>query len=376
MLRQVLATLVMTVEVFTGLLLIGNVLKEILGLLVQNQVPFTGVIKSVALLVPYSLGFSLPMGMLTATLLVFGRLGADQELTAVRAGGVSLVSLVMPVLALGFLASGVAAFANLELAPRCRVAYKELLYEMGVARPTAMLVEGRYITEFPGWTIYIGQRRGENEFADMLLHETRKEQLVRRIRARRAVVTVDAAARQAVFRLFDAEVFSRSGGLGVDASTGAQPASVPAAADLDWNMVFFAEIPVRLDFSGSQPLDAKPKISEMTFTQLRTELRELQRQHIDPTPVLYNLHRQVSFSFACFSFTLIGIPLGIRGHRRETSFGFFAAVVLTTLYYSFIILGQAWETRPQMYPHLIVWIPNFLFQGLGACLLWRANRGL
>lgn len=375
-LRQVLAALAMTVAVFTGLLLIGNVLKEILALLVQHQVPFAGVLRAVALLVPYALVFALPMGMLTATLLVFGRLSADQELTAVRAGGVSLVSLVTPVLWLGLAASGVAAFANLELAPRCRVAYKELLYELGVARPTAMLVEGRYITEFPGWTIYIGQRRSESEFADVLLHETRKEQLVRRIRARRAVVTVDPATRQAVFRLFDAEVYTRSAGLGGDAPAAGSVTNAAAASDLDWGMAIFGEIPVRLDFSGSQPLDAKPKLNEMTGTQLLAGLRELQRQHIDPTPVLVNLHRQVSFSFACFSFTLIGIPLGVRGHRRETSFGIAAALLLTALYYSFIILGQAWDTRSQMLPHLIVWAPNFLFQGIGAWLLWRANRGL
>lgn len=372
--RQVLATLAMTVAVFTGLFLIVNVLKDILPLLVSPQVPLASVFSVMSMLLPYGLVFALPIGLLTATLLVFGRLSADQELTAVRAGGVSLLALVTPVLWIGILASGLAAFANLELAPRSRVAAKELLYELGMTRPTALLVEGRYITEFPGWTLYIGRRRGENEFADVLLTETRKEQLVRRIRARRASVVVDAATREVVFRLFDAEVFTRAGGLAPGLPSGE---ATPTAAELDWGMAFFDEAPpVRLDLSGAHPLDAKPKYSEMTFTQLRAELRDLQRQDIDPTPVLVNLHRQVSFSFACFSFTLVGIPLGIRGHRRETSFGIAAALLLTAVYYSFIILGQALETSTHLFPHLLVWVPNFLFQGIGAWLLWRANRGL
>ncbi|MFM8470783.1 MAG: LptF/LptG family permease [Limisphaerales bacterium] len=372
--RQVVGTLAMTVAVFTGLFLIVNVLKDILPLLVSPQVPLASVFSVMAMLLPYGLVFALPIGLLTATLLVFGRLSADQELTAVRAGGVSLLTVVAPVLWLGVVASGLAAFANLELAPRCRVAAKELLYDLGVARPTALLVEGRYITEFPGWTIYIGRRRGENEFADVLLTETRKEQLVRRIRARRASVAVEAATRQAVFRLFDAEVFTRSGGLAPG-----QPASegTPTTAELDWGMAFFDEAPpVRLDLASAHPLEAKPKYSEMTAAQLRVERHDLQRQGVDPTPVLVNLHRQVSCSFACFSFTLVGIPLGIRGHRRETSFGIAAALLLTAVYYSFIILGQALETRSHLLPHLLVWVPNFLFQGIGAWLLWRANRGL
>ncbi|MEQ2010019.1 MAG: LptF/LptG family permease, partial [Limisphaerales bacterium] len=159
----------------------------------------------VAMLLPYGLVYALPIGLLTATLLVFGRLSADQELTAVRAGGVSLLALVTPVLWIGVVASGVATFASLELAPRCRVASKELIYELGLARPTALLVEQRYITEFPGWTIYIGRRKSDTEFENVLLYESRQEQLTQRIHARRATVTTDPAKREIIiFRLFEA----------------------------------------------------------------------------------------------------------------------------------------------------------------------------
>lgn len=376
--RQVLATLAMTVAVFTGLFLIVNVLKEVLPLLLNPQVPFLSVLWAVAMLLPFGLVFALPMGLLTATLLVFGRLSADQELTAVRAGGVSLLALVTPVLWIGVLAAGVSAFATLELAPRSRVAFKEMSYQLGLARPTALLVEQRYITEFTGWTIYIGRRRGDAEFENVLLYQSRQDQLAQRINARRARVTSDPATRQVILQLFDAEVFTKSIANVVAEPGPPAPVASPAPPGSgEWSMVFFDEAPpVRLDLSGSQPLGDKPKLNEMTARQLLAERDEQLRRGIDPTPVLVNLHRQVSFSFACVSFTLIGIPLGLRGHRRETSFGIAAALLLTAVYYSFIILGQSWETRPQMHPHLIVWAPNFLFQGLGAWLLWRANRGL
>ena len=149
--------------------------------------------------------------------------------------------------------------------------------------------------------------------------------------------------------------------------------------------------------AGSEP---RVRYSEMSFAQLRDRLSELERlarerqpalpegvvpapelrQQLDAIrneltmPVRIQMHRQVAFSFACIAFTLIGIPLGVRAHRRETSAGVALALILVLVYYGFIILGQSLQDQPHLSPHLILWLPNFLFQGVGAFLLWRVNR--
>ncbi len=384
LIRQVLVTLLMTVMVFTFVLMLGSVLKEILGLLVGGQASLGLVLQALGLLLPYVLVFALPMGMLTATLLVFGRFSADNELTAARASGISLLSLVTPILILSVLLAGLAAYINLDLAPRCRTAYKRLLAQSGLAQSASLIPERTYIKDYTNCIVYVGKVSGTN-LADVMIYEWRDNKVESYNRADTGVLQIDP--RQNVLTVVLSNAYS------VSVRDGN---SMPQPVPLGVVEFAFTNAPAKIARS-------RVDIADMSFQQLRNELRQLTEQiqssqPVDkaPTdelrekmrqlrsqkrpditlPVQVQLHRQVSFSFACIGFTLIGILLGIRAHRRETTFGIAVALMLVVVYYSFFILGQSLDTKPELAPHLILWIPNFLFQSIGVVLLWRANRGV
>ena len=115
--KQVIKNLIMTVFVLTMLFLIGNALKDVMLLVSSHQVPISVVAKSIFYLLPFVMVYVLPIAFLTSTLLVFGRLSADQELTAMRASGISLVSIIYPVIILSLFFSFGCAWINLDLGP-------------------------------------------------------------------------------------------------------------------------------------------------------------------------------------------------------------------------------------------------------------------
>ena len=376
---QVLVTLLLTVAVFTAVLLIGNALREILTLLASSHVSPLLMVKAILYLIPFVWVFALPMGMLTATLLVFGRFSADQELTAARASGVSLLSLIMPVLLLSLFCCTLSAWFNMELGPRCRVAYVKLIRDLRAEIVNAQLPEGRFIRDFPGYIFYVQKNNGgklENVMIYRLLNETNVDTT---LRAARGQLKPDRANNQLVLDLFDAH----------SVTVGEHGDAINS----------FPTLTLNLSLSSVTNQVYKPSISDMTFPQLRKELHDLEtlslpfgtnssaellaqlkilrKQQNDFTePVRVAMNREVSFSFACFGFTLVGIPLGIRVHRRETNIGIAIALGLVLVYYAFVMLGQSLAARPEFYPHLILWVPNFIFQAVGAVLLWRANKGI
>ena len=360
LLRQLSATVLLTVAVFTFLLLVGSVLNDVFELVASGKASMVVVGKALMLLVPFVLAFSLPIGLLTATLLLFGRLSADHELTALKASGISPLRLATPVLGFGSAMASVCAAFNLYLSPAARVEFKELRDGVLRTQGTRLLSDGRFIELGSRVTLYAQKVTGPKMSGVLIYGMTNwvtggRTNLIRNLDVYAPEGELLFDAQQRPFRL----KLQRVQGLYLSGS--------------EWQPLFldeyFYDIP---DFrSGAQQ---SPKITDMTLPELLAERRRVGRDGGPVTPITVQIHRNLSFSFACLGFAMVGMPLGVRAHRRETNIGIAIALALLAIYYSFLLIGSALDTRPQFHPELIVWIPTVLFIGTGTGLLWRLNR--
>jgi lipopolysaccharide export system permease protein len=89
---------------------------------------------------------------------------------------------------------------------------------------------------------------------------------------------------------------------------------------------------------------------------------------------LTEVNMRYSFSLACITFALVGIPLGITAQRRETSVGFALSLGVATCYIVFIIIAKHLNEDPKVYPYLLMWMPNVIFLLVGGWLFWKLSR--
>jgi lipopolysaccharide export system permease protein len=385
--------MLLTVAVFAFVVVLMNVLQGVLPLIFSGHVSLWLACKAIGLLLPFACVYALPMGFITATLLVFGRFSADQELTAARAGGISLLALIAPVLVLSLVCCALSAWFNMDLGPRSRVAFKGMRTEMMAGLVSGELPAGKFIRDFPGYIMFAEKNIG-GELQKLVIYKLKDEtNIVGEIQAARGRLN----SKTRVMDLEDAHFiyFDPHGNLITSLKTYSYD----------------------LKFSSQTNQEEAVSVSDMTFLQLRQELGRVQQRKFstladsntlvqvralglspatnaapaanatllhdasrmnaqEAEEIRVIMNRQVAFSFACFGFTLVGIPLGIRVHRRETNVGIAIALMLVVVFYAFVMLGESLSGHPELSPHLIVWIPVFLFQAVGGALLWRANRGI
>ncbi len=362
--KELLLVSFTTIGVLTFLLVLVNVFKDVFDLLLNTEVSLMLILKLVFLLIPWTLTYTLPWGLLIAVLLVFGRLSQDRELLAMKASGIGLAPLIAPAIWLAILFSFISFFVNSFIAPQCRLAFKEIGSEVVTSNPISFFTPGQPIDRFPGFRFYIGSRTG-NQVEDVFLWQLNDAgQVIRSIRADRGEIRVDALQQNLVLHLYQVRQEDRPGAASGDVSkvqAGGRAREMPLV------------IPFK-DVVGK--VKQKRGIGVSTINEITKDLfytTAIQEKSMISS-MLTEIQKRIAFSFSCLTFVLVGVPLAIQTGRRETSVGVAMSLGVVIAYYFIVVLAEALKSNANVYPEIIIWAPNLIFQTLGFIMIWRVNQ--
>ena len=371
--RNVLGSCLAAVGLFAFVLMLGNAIRDLLGYVLADQLTATTFVRLVLLLVPFTVSYALPMGMLTGVLLTLGRMSADSEITAMRAAGISLSRLARPVLLLGVLGFLLGLYVNFTAMPQARLQYQRELADAVRVNPLRFIVPRTFIRDFPGYVVYVGDKQGP-VLKDFWLWELDSaERVLRTVRAGSGRFDYDETTNTLLLTLVQAQVESRNTRAPEDFST------VPLVGTFEKTEQI--RLPLDQLFGASR---VQQKLKWMTYPELKAEETRLaalavpaeQRREHARAQMKVQLVIQEKFqnALAMLTFALIGVPLGIKVSRRETSANLGVAVALALGYYFLTVMVNWLDRHPEYRPDLLFWLPNVVFLVLAFWLFRRVQR--
>ena len=371
-LKEVLVSTALAMGLFVFVLLLGNAMRDIAELVAAGKLDFMVFLKLMGLLIPYVAAYALPLGVLTGTLMALGRLSSQHEITAMKSSGISLYQIASPVFVISFIGMIAGVVVNLHYAPQSRLAYKQLMVSAISENPIGFIEERRFIREFPGYVIYMGDRDGP-VMKDFWIWELDDEKRVKLfLRAKEGEINFDQTNNALVLTLRDGTAEQRD-------DSGSEE-----LADEPMRSLFFGELPIELPMGKifDEKSQRQARIKEMTFSQLMVK-RDLAlaketeaAEGISKDRMKVQMHMQKSFAmaFSVFSLAIFGVPLAIQVGRKESYANLAIALIIAMTYY-FLIIAVSWlEGARALRPDLLIWLPNLIFQAVGFYLIQRANR--
>jgi Predicted permeases len=353
-LREISLPFVMVLFILTFVLLMGRIL-QLMDLLVNKGIGFLDISKFIVLLMPSFLMFTIPMSLLVAILIGLGRLSGDNEITVMKASGISLYQLSQPIAVAAVIAFISTSIITLFLVPQSNYATKIHLYNVSKQKASIGIREKVFVDYFKGLLIYAEKIPLDGAFMEgVLIADTRLTDEPNTIIAKKAYLISDPKALTVTLRLENGSTHT------VD-------------PDLqNYRKMDFAVYDVNLDI-GSSLFDEKKlkekSSGEMTVLELRERLGKsgLEKQHL--REVAIELNKKLSMPMSCLILGLLGVPLGIRTQRSAKSWSISIAFALVVLYYMLQLGGEALVQTGQVTPFIGTWVPNLVF-GLAGVILF------
>jgi lipopolysaccharide export system permease protein len=355
-LKEFTGPLLLSIGVLTFVMLIGNLIK-IADMIINKGVDIPSVIKLFTLMMPALVKYTLPIAGLSAVLLSLGRLSSDNEIVVIKASGINLFSLILPILTVGMILSLILIILNDRIIPYAHYASRKTIIDVGIKNPTAALEPGVFINSFEKYILFIYQvDQKKNKLANVRIYEPQGEDKPTRTIVAKSGEFIAVPEKNIVkLKLLD--------------GTSDEP-------DPD-NPINFYKLNFKTYFMNlslaqakdKDKLEKKPK--DMTIRELKIETARLKKEGIAPTPLVTEIHEKISLAFSCFIFMLLGIPLAVITRRREKSINFGIAFLTVGIYYVMLMAAEALSLQGQLQPSLAMWLPNIILGAIGAILTYR-----
>jgi lipopolysaccharide export system permease protein len=383
---------------------------DYLDLFMARGVPALAVLEAFGLSLAWMTILAVPMAVMVAVLTAFGRLSQDNEITAAKANGVNVLSLIAPVLlAAAVAAAGLFAFGNHAL-PYANHRLKALLVSIHRTRPLATIQPG-VLTELPeGYTILVDRIEPRtSEVFRVRIYRLESGEPAQTVVAERGRILTSPSSDALTIELSDGEIHN---------------------ADRDdptrYNRMVFDRHVIHLSGAGSQFVrveDTRRGDRELSLAELRERIRaneadvdasyrrvaaaiaremallagpdgsgaasssaqadrergqagrsvdaalraaDAERSKTRKLEVEY--HKKISIPCACIVFVLLGAPIGIRTRRGGVGIGAGVGMLFFLVYYLFLIGGEQLGDRGLVPPFWAMWAPNVLLGALGLFL--------
>jgi lipopolysaccharide export system permease protein len=378
-LRQFIPPFFLAIVVLVFVLLMDR-LFLLADLLVRKGVAPMIVGEIMVLSLPFVASICTPLGSLIAGVVAFGRMAQDNEVRVVRAAGIHLTRLFVPIALFCTLLMAVMAFFNGWVVPEAQHRARNLMTDVARKRPALRVREGVFMDDFPGYSIYIGtieERQSlvknvaifENRRAQPLpgfvtapsgqisytpddrymiltldngeMHEAGEDNVYRRLLFKRHIINIpmddDLVRRDREYRSDEEMAVPQL--LGQVRRNGSDVDSL--AAEL------------RRARQTPDPNEAEKARQDEMATRLKYRRLEQGRFEVE-------MQKRASIAFSAFFFALFGVPVGLLLRRGGVGTGFIVGLAFFAVYYVLLLAGQNIADAGKVSPFIGMWLPNLI----------------
>lgn len=333
--------------------------------LVSQGISFWTFLEFTGYILPIVLTFTVPWAVMVAVMLVFGRMSADSEITAMRACGISILQIVSPILIITFLLTLLCLYLQVEVGPPFLGKSRDLMKTAAIDQPLALFEPGKQIP-LENTIIYIDDKEGDNGLKGVQIYTLTddRKSVAQDISAARGKLLVDKEKQVLTVQLFDCLLINKNAA-GESGEFGSDGPQRLFSEELSFGFNYGKE-------ANEMRVSIRPKY--MKLTDLMGRIRLTKELNQDTTELEVELNQRIAFALSPIAFLLLGLPLAIRTSRRETSVGLFLSVILAGVFFLSIILCESLSSFPKLYPQYLLWLPNIIFQIAGAVMTYRISQ--